>query len=63
MAEKNGVSSLVICVGISLNLAGMLTVNDNTLEDSYVAVHLSAITVECTVLLPLIYQVCIKNTT
>ena len=45
---------VAICMGISLNLAGMLTTYKRTiiyLEDSYAAVHLSAITVECTVLL------------
>jgi len=45
-------------MGISLNLVGMLTTYKQMiiyLEDSYAAVHLYAITVERTVLLPELY--------
>ena len=51
---KNRVLSLANCVGISLNLSGMPTTSILNLEDNYAAVGLSAITIEGTVLFPLI---------
>jgi len=54
-----------MCIHISLNLAGVLTTQQQMiiyLEDSYAAVRLSGITTECTIFLPLIHWNCIENT-